>query len=56
MKTWVVLQEEAAAGFVRGLEGMSCEDWLRELVLPSLEKRRLSRDLCSLQPPERSLE
>lgn len=42
---------------VKGLERKSCEDWLGELGVLSLEKMRLRRDpYCSLQLPERMVQ
>jgi len=40
---------------VKGLENNSYEEWLRELGLFNLEKRRLGRPYCSLQLLERRL-
>ena len=41
---------------MKGLENKSCEEQLRELVLFSLETRRVRRDLTTLQLAERRVQ
>ena len=42
------MHPEEAAKLKKALKGMSCEEWLRTLVLSSLERSRLRGDLIAL--------
>lgn len=54
MQNIEVLQSVQRRAVVKGLEHKSCEDWLGELGVLSLEKMRVRRDpYCSLHLPER---
>ena len=48
MKVMELLGPEEATKVIRGLENLSFVEWMRELGLFSLEKRRLWRDLTAV--------
>ena len=48
MKVMELLGPEEATKVIRGLENLSFVEWMRELGLFSLEKRRLWRDFTEV--------